>query len=161
MLRKDFEEERLELLVAAVDLIDEQHGLARGADRAQQRALEEKRLTEDLRFALADRLSRAFTELDVQQLLRVIPFVQRRAGVEALVALQAYQLGVENSGEHLGDFSFPNARRIFDEERFVQGHREVGRGGGRAIRDVALCRHRLLQARDRFLHVADSARRRR
>jgi hypothetical protein len=39
---EDLEQERLELVVGAVELVDQQHGARAGADRTQQRPLEQE-----------------------------------------------------------------------------------------------------------------------
>src|SRR5207237_10594007 len=86
---KNLEEERLELLVGAVDLVAQQHGRAsRVRDRLQQRALEQERLGEDLRFRLRDGSAVALLQTDVEELLGVVPLVERGRSVEPRVALQ-------------------------------------------------------------------------
>ena len=47
-VRQQLEQERLELLVGAVDLVDQQHRRFRAADRGEQRPLQQILLGEDL-----------------------------------------------------------------------------------------------------------------
>src|SRR5215208_6411336 len=85
-VREQLEQHRLELLVGLVDLVDEQDHRPLGGDRRHQRAGEEELLAEDVvlhgRPARVGRL-----RLDAQELLAVVPLVQRLGLVEALVAL--------------------------------------------------------------------------
>ena len=88
---EQLEQHRLELLVGLVDLVDQQHDRLRGRDRLQQRAGEQELLAEDVVLhglpAGVGRLG-----LDPQELLAVVPLVQRLGLVQALVALQAHEL---------------------------------------------------------------------
>ena len=124
-----FQQERLELLVAAVDLVHQQHrrpALVR--DGLEQRPLEEERLAEDLRLRLRRSVAVALLKANVQELARVVPLVERCIGVQTFIALQADQVRREQAGEHLGDFGLPHARVAFDQERLVQLEREMQRG---------------------------------
>jgi len=162
MVAENLEEKGLELLVAAIDLVDEQHRRAiRTRDRAQQRTLEQERLTEDLRLTLA-RARGAPTrllQLDVQELLRVVPFVERRGDVEPLVALQANELRVERPREDFRDFGLADARMSFDEQRLAQRHREIRRRRRFAVGDVRLALHRVVEPGDLCSHARAFAKR--
>jgi hypothetical protein len=77
------EQKRLELLVAPVDLVHQQHRRPVGLrDRLQQRALEQEGLAEDRRLALLHRRGGSLVESDAQQLLRIVPLVQGGRRVE-------------------------------------------------------------------------------
>ena len=87
---QQLEQHRLELLVGLVDLVDQQHDRLGRGDRLQQRAGEQELLAEDV---VLDGLPAGALGLglDPQQLLAVVPLVQRLGLVEALVALQAHE----------------------------------------------------------------------
>ena len=58
--------------------------------------------------------------LDAQQLLLVVPLVERPRLVEALVALQPDQLGAGGLGDGLGQLGLAHAGRAFDEQWLAQ-----------------------------------------
>src|SRR5919106_748207 len=89
------EQERLELLVRAVDLVDQQHDLLVGVDRLEQRPADEELRPEELRLGYGAFLRRA----NVQQLARVVPLVHRVRDVESLVALEPDQVRAEGGRE--------------------------------------------------------------
>ena len=79
---EDLEQERLELVVGAVDLVDQQHRRRHRAervglvgDRAQQRPLHEEALRVEL--VLDDLAAARFDRAQVQQLAGVVPLVDR------------------------------------------------------------------------------------
>ena len=86
-VREHLEEERLELLVGAVDLVDEEDDRVVGLDRLEQRAPDEEVGAEELLLGDGALLGRA----DVEELARVVPLVDRVGDVEALVALEPDQ----------------------------------------------------------------------
>jgi len=156
MIAQHLEQKSLELLVAAIDFVDEQHRRAIGPrDRAQQRTLEQECLTENLRLALtrARGTPARLLQLDVQELLRVVPLVERGGHVEPLVALEANELRVERTREDFRDFGLADAGMSFDEQRLVQRHRQV-RGRRRlAIGDVRLALHGVVEPGDLLPHA--------
>ena len=125
-LRKDLQEEGLELVVGSVELIDEQHGLIAGADRGEERALhQEVRSEQILDVSLGvGRVHRA----DRDQLPRVVPFVERLRGIDPLVTLQADQPPAQQLSEHLRDLGLADPGLTFEQERLPEGEREVDRG---------------------------------
>ena len=88
---QQFEQERLELVVGAVDFVDQQHRRLVAADRRQQWPLQQVFFRENLILDGVGIL--AAMGLDRQQLALVVPFIERGRLIEALVALQADQLG--------------------------------------------------------------------
>ena len=58
--------------------------------------------------------------LDAQQLLAVVPLVQRLGLVEPLVALQAHELAAEIAGQRLGELGLADAGRPLDEHRLAE-----------------------------------------
>ena len=81
---EELEEERLELVVGAVDLVDEQHGRPVVLERLQQRALHEEAPREQVAL-----LDAALRGPDREELAGIVPVVDRVVQVDALVALQA------------------------------------------------------------------------
>src|SRR6185436_10346485 len=95
---EQFQQKPFELLVGAIDLVDEQDGgpRARGIDRLQEWPLDEERVAVELvmRAGAIDRFGRV-ENAQFEQLTRVVPFVERVSDVEPLVALEANQIGLE------------------------------------------------------------------
>ena len=88
-------------------------------------------------------------DADLEQLPRVVPLVHRVVDVEALVALQANQLGVERRREGLRDLRLADAGLALEEKRALQPQREKCRHRQRAVGDVRLRGERRLQIVDR------------
>jgi len=107
-----------------------------GAQRAQQRPLEQVLLGEDGVALRAAVLPGAGARLDGQQLFRVVPLVERVLGGESLVTLEADEFGLERGRQHLRYLSLPGARRPLDQQRFLQAHREAHRGDDLVAGDV-------------------------
>src|SRR3972149_8466005 len=106
---KHLEEESLKLLVAPVNLVDEQDGAAAVVrDGLQEGALEEEGLGEDLVLALGRAAAGPRGELDPEHLLGIVPLVESRRGIEPLVALEADQVGIEGAGQYLRDLGLPH-----------------------------------------------------
>src|SRR5258705_160395 len=81
--------ERLGLDLDPVGLVDEQHDRFLRTDRFEQRPREQERLREDVGLDGLP-IALVFTVgLDAQELLLVVPLVERLAFVETLVALEA------------------------------------------------------------------------
>ena len=90
ILGEDLEQQRLGLDLDAVDLVDQQHDRVVGADGLEQRTSEQKVVGEDVVVDMVSlHESLVAVGLNAQQLLLVVPLVERLALVEALVALQA------------------------------------------------------------------------
>ena len=92
-VRQDLEQHRLELLVGLVDLVDQQHHRLGGRSPSAAggpSGSPPKRCPPGRRPNRVGRLG-----LDPQQLLAVVPLVQRLGLVESLVALQAHELAPE------------------------------------------------------------------
>ena len=81
------EQERFELLVGPVDLVDQQHHRLVAVDRLEQRPPDEELGAEEL--VLGDGAFLRGT--DVEQLARVVPLVDGMRDIEALVALETNQ----------------------------------------------------------------------
>jgi hypothetical protein len=125
--RQDFEQESLEFLVGAVDLVDQQHGRLRPPDRGEQRPFEQVFLGEHL--ILQCRGIMAASRLDRQELALVVPFIERMLGIDALVALQADEVAAENFGHGLRRLGLADARHALDQKRLAEPDREEHRRG--------------------------------
>ena len=91
-VRQHLQQQPLDLDVGLVDLVDQQHGRLLASDRRQQRPGQQELVGEDVVVGLVPRLV-AGARLDAQQLLLVVPLVERAGLVEPLVALQPDQVG--------------------------------------------------------------------
>ena len=70
--------------------------------------------------------------LDAQQLLLVVPLVERLGLVEALVALQADQAGAGDRGDRLGQLGLADTGRPLDQHRLLEPvgeEHDAGDGG--------------------------------
>ena len=145
---QQFEQIAFELLVRAVDLVDQQdRRLAfRLLDGAKQGPLDEEGIREEFPLG-CPRIQRVrpLEQPNLENLPRVVPLVDGVADVEAFVTLQPNQLGIERRGEHLGHFRLPDAGLTFEEERPLQAQREIRGDGESAAGDVLPPGHGLLQ----------------
>ena len=135
---QEFEQEGLELLVGAIDLVDQQHGRVRRAQRREHRTLDQEALAIDV-DAFVARLP------DRQHLARIVPLIERGRRVDALVALQADQPAAEHGGDRLGGFGLADAGRAFEQQRLAEREREIGGRREPLIREVIGGAQRLLQ----------------
>ncbi|CAB4835593.1 unannotated protein [freshwater metagenome] len=74
--------------------------------------------------------------LDAQQLLLVVPLVQRFGLVEPFVALQTNQPGTGHIGDALGQLGLPRAGRTFDKDRLAETIGEEGDAGNTVVGEV-------------------------
>ena len=123
-----FEQERLERLVGAVDLVDQQHRRAGGVrlERLQQRPLDQEALGEHVVLdAGAVVLAFGLGGADGDHLRGIVPLVDRGGDVEPLVALQPDQPAAERLRQHLGDLGLADAGLAFQEQRPAHLQREI------------------------------------
>ena len=160
---EDLEQERLELVVGPVDLVDEQHRWRDAperfgfvADRPQQRPPHEEALRVELVFD--DLTAARFDRPQVQQLARVVPLVDGLRGIDALVALEPNELAARPARQHLGHFGLADARLAFEEQRAVQAHRQEDRGRQAVIGEIVVLRERGAHVVNRFHHGDPSLR---
>src|SRR5215467_11431446 len=153
-VRQHLQQKRLETIVGAIDLVDQQHRWTfEASDRAKQRSLEqvfpaENEILERLgivRFALGD--------TQAQKLALIVPFVERGVGVEAFVALQPDQLGVEQARDDFGQLGLADAGIALDQQGLAHLPREIDRSGDRGLGDISVAVHRLLQRAYVVVHV--------
>jgi len=132
-VRQQLEQERLELVVGAVDLVDEQDDRSVVLERLEQWAPQEEAPREKL--ALVDpRLGCP----QRQQLPRVVPVVERVMQIDALVALQADQTGAGGPGQRLGDLRLADPGVALEQQRLAQLGGQEDRCAQRTVGEVAL-----------------------
>jgi hypothetical protein len=153
---QDLQQERLELIVGPVDLVDQQHRSLAGPNGRQQRPFQQELRPEERvdRGVVAQLPLREGA--DLQHLPRVVPLVQSLVGVDALVALQPDELAPEHGRERLGDLGLADADLALDQNRTPQRQRDEQRGGQSAVSQVATVAQNLGQLTDglRTLHAA-------
>src|SRR5215813_13206122 len=134
---QELEQEGLEFLVGAVDLVDQQHRRLVAADRGEERALEQIALREDVLLDRVGVLADSLARLDGEQLALVIPLVEGGVLVEALVALQADQLGAVHARKRLGDLGLADPGLALEQQRALEEFHQPQRGGDVAVRHIA------------------------
>ncbi len=133
---EDLEEHGLELLVGLVDLVDEQDDGVGAGDGRHQRPLQEEVLAEDVALDVLP-AGVVGLGLDTQQLLAVVPLVERLGLVESLVALQAHEAAIEVAGQSLGQFGLTHPGRPLDEDGLAEHGGQKGDERGRLAGQVA------------------------
>src|SRR4051812_45586513 len=136
-VREDLQQHRLELLVGLVDLVDEQDDRLGAGDRRHERALEQELLAEDVVLDLVPAGLLAGLGLDAQQLLAVVPLVQRLGLVEALIALQAHEGALQVPAQGLGQLGLADAGRALDEHGLAEARGQERDERGRLAWQVA------------------------
>src|SRR5205807_8321253 len=133
-LRQKLKQKRLELLVGAVDLVDQQHRrrYVVVVDRIEQRAAKQELRAEDLALGRFSVLPLPH-QPDMEELARIVPFVDRVRQVDAFVALQADQARAQDVGHDLGRLRLADARFAFYEQRLLQLERQEDRGCERPV----------------------------
>ena len=138
-IAQHFEQKRLECLVGAVDLVDQQHRCAGGVElqRLQQRPLDQKALGKHVVLqAGAVVLALGLGDADGDHLRGVIPLVDRGGDVEALVALQPDQPAAKRRRQHLGDLGLANAGLALEEDRPAHLKRQIKHRAERAVGEI-------------------------
>ena len=160
-LRQQLQQVALELLVGAVNLVDEQHWRPsrRAAQRPQQRPANEIGLAEELLAgAVAIDGVGGLQQPHLEQLAGVVPLVDRVVDVQPFVALEADQLGAQRRRQRPGDRGLADAGFALEEQRPAQREREIHRHRQRAVGDVALGVEQLLDVVDRFGQAPSASR---
>src|SRR3984957_16166736 len=125
VLREDLEQEGLGLELDAVDLVDQEHDGLGGTDRLEQWPRQQEVLREDVLLELGPARAfllalAVFPGLNPQQLLAVVPFVQRLGLVEPLIALQADEPGPGELRHRLGQLRLACPGGPLDQHRLWQ-----------------------------------------
>ncbi len=138
-IAQDFEEKRLERLVGAIDLVDQQDRRAAGVglERLKERPLDQKTFGEYVAlYAVAVVLAFSLGGADRDHLCRVIPLIDRGGDVESLIALQADQAAAQRGREHLSDLGLADAGLAFEEQRPAHLQRQIENGTERAVGEI-------------------------
>ena len=131
------EQERLELVVRAVDLVDEQQGralLEGGQDRPGQ---QEPLVVQALLGLLGVGTPTGLERPQVQDLAREVPVVERLGGVDALVALEPHQRQLQRLGEGLGERGLAGPGLPLEQQRPLHPERQVGDRGELVVAQVS------------------------
>ena len=128
IVREDLQQEGFELFVGSIDFVDEQDRRARAgmADGLHERALKQKLAAEDRSIEFGTTCRVSLSEANMQDLTRVVPFIQRCARVQTLIALQADKGGVERAGQHLGDLGLADARFALQQDGLTEIKGQLG-----------------------------------
>ena len=143
---QDLEQVGLELVVGAVDLVDQQHRRRTLAwlDRPQQRPLDQEPFLVQLGLQGVGRpaggLAGGLGGPEVEELASVVPVVDGLGGVDALVALQPDQLAARPRRQDLGQLGLADPGLAFDEQRPAQRDRQVDRRRQPLVGQVAVGR---------------------
>ncbi len=137
-VRQDLEQVRLELLVGAVDLVDEQHrrDAVGRLERLEERPADEEVGAEDVVGGRLLGLAARLEQPDLEHLARVVPLVDRGVDVETLVALQPDQPRAERGGQDLGQLGLADAGLALEQQRAAELERQEDRRRDGAIGDV-------------------------
>ena len=127
---------------------------ARWIDRLQQRPLDQEAVAVELLPGGSPIDSAGGIENpQLEQLPRVVPFVDSVGDVETFVALQADQVAAEHARRRCGQRGLADAGLAFEEQRPPQFERQKQRHRERAIGDVMVLRKASLDLVDgRGLH---------
>ncbi len=150
-LGEQLEQHGLQRLVGAVHLVDEQHDGLLGGDRLEQRARGEEPLGEEdgvlggdavhglveVDGVLDDLTDLLPQDLGVEQLLAVVPLVERLGLVLALVALQAQQAPAGRVGQALGQLGLADPGRALEQHGLEEPGLEEHGGGQPFVDQVA------------------------
>src|SRR5947209_6195780 len=126
------EEKGFELVVDAVELVEEQNGrtaVCAGLERLQYRTFDQKSRAEDIGEVLT--LAARLGQPDRHDLLRVVPLVDGVRDVDPLVALQPNKRCIEQISQDFGHFRLAYARLAFEEQRLAETQRQVHGGSQR------------------------------
>ena len=136
-LAQELEQQRLELVVGPVDLVDEEHGRSRAvvADAAQDRPLVQELLGEQV--GLGQPVVAGLREADGEQLPLVVPLVQRLGRGEALVALEPDERRPERAGQRLRGRGLADPGLALEQQRTPSASGQVERGRRALVDQVA------------------------
>ena len=134
---EQLEQERLELLIGPVDLVDQEHRRLFPADGGEQGPFEEVFLGEHMLLDRVGVLAGAFARLDGEELALIVPLVEGGVLIQALVALQADELGLVQLGERLGDRRLAHPRLAFQQQWALQEIHQPDRHGQIPVGHIA------------------------
>ena len=135
---QDLEQVRLELLVGPVDLVDEQdrRDAVGRLERLEERPADQELGAEDVVRGRVLGLAARLEQPDLEHLARVVPLVDGRVDVEALVALEPDEPRAERGGEDLGELGLADAGLALEQQRAAELERQEDRRRERPVGDV-------------------------
>src|SRR6185369_8623668 len=83
-------------------------------------------------------------QLGIEQLLAVLPVIERLPLIDPFVALQSHQRKIQGGGESLGQAGLANSGRTLDQDRLLHPDGQKNRGGDGVAGDVAACIEKIL-----------------
>ena len=116
---EELEQERLELVVGAVDLVDRAARPGPSCSSASSSGRRSRNSAPNSSPGSCPSSAGAQRE----QLARVVPVVERVVEVDPLVALQADQARARGRGERLGHLRLPDARLALEQQRLLERRR--------------------------------------
>jgi hypothetical protein len=141
---KHLEQQRLCLDLDAIDLVDEQDDRIGRPDRLEQRTGQQELLGEKVLFQRIPARTvptwcvlGGTLELYTQQLLLVVPLIERLGLVQTLIALESYQPGPRDTCGGLRELGLAGPRRTLDKNRLGELVGQVDHAGQCLIGDVA------------------------
>ena len=126
-----FEQKGFECFIGAIDLVHQQHRRAGGIrfESLEERPFDQKAFGEHVVLEpFAVTLAFRFGGADRDHLRGVIPLIDRRGDVEALVTLQADQATAQRGGQDLGDLGLADAGLAFQKNRPAHLQRKIEDG---------------------------------
>ena len=133
---KQLEQERLEIVVGAIDLVDQQH---RGAGAGMFECAKQGPLNQVIgaeQLFLVERAPAGVGEPDAEQLAGVVPLIQRLGRIDPLVALQADQRRIEHGRQRQRRLGLADSRLALEQQRLGQPEAEEDRGRQTLIDEV-------------------------
>ena len=134
-----FQKKCLESFIGTIDLVDQQDRRSRGIglEGLQERSFDQKAIGEHVVFdPRAITLAFSFRETNGDHLGAVVPLVNRRGNVEALVALQPDQTASKRRGQHFRNFGLADPRLTLDKHRPAHAQCKVKHRRQRTVGDV-------------------------
>ena len=117
---QQFKQECLEVVVGTVDLVDQEHGRqrARVAQRGEQRPRDQELLAEHV--GVFEGLPTCLGQPNPEELAGVVPLVERLGEIDALVALQPNEGGMQDVSQGFRRLRLADTRLPLDEHGLSQ-----------------------------------------
>ena len=148
VVAQQFQQKSLKFFVRPVQLVNQQHRrpVASLVDGFQQGPLDQKLLTEQVNAGIVavHVAATSLHQTNFQQLTSVVPLVHGVVYVQALVALQAYQVGLQPRCQRAGDLRFPDSGLALQKQRSLQFQRQKDGDGQPPVGDVCLVAQQVL-----------------
>jgi hypothetical protein len=137
-LAEKLEQQRLEFVVRAVDLVDQQHGRSRPAVAHTLKDRPVHQIGLGVEVGLGDGFAARLGQPDAQQLALVIPVVQRLGSGQPLIALQSKQRRIQHGGKRFRRSRLADTRFTLEEQRAAERDGQVDRRGGADVEQIVV-----------------------